>query len=122
MRPSNSLIASTQGSASFASSTVFAWDIVRCSFQVVSGIGTNYTFALQGSNDKPVGIDKTQFVPTYWNTIASASVVVCSVGASITSFMIPPTEVCYQYLRVYATNNHAPSGGSVKIILNSFGL
>lgn len=124
MRPSSSLIANAVScSNSFNSSNVWGWDIVRCSYQVsVSSGSMNGTFELQGSNDLAVGLPANQFSPTNWNTLGSASYVVCSSSPTQSSFLIPMQEVCYQYMRVVFTKSAQPTNGVVSIRFNAFGL
>lgn len=102
MRPSNSLIASNglSGTASFVSSVVWGWDIVRFSVQVTVSSGSMVgTFQMQGSNDQAQGLPPNQFQPTNWNNIGTSSVVASS-SATALSFLIIATESSYEYLRL----------------------
>lgn len=109
MRPSNSLIISngTSGTASYVSSVVWGWDIVRFSVQVTVGSGSVVgTFQMQGSNDIATGLPPNQFQPTNWNNIGTASVVASS-SATALSFLIVTTESSYEYLRLRYADSSA---------------
>jgi len=110
MRPSNSLIVNgVSCSNTFNSNVVWAWDIVRCSFQfTVSSGSCAGTFKLQASNDIAQGLPANQFVPTNWNDIGSTTVS-CSSTASLRSFLSPSVDIGYEYVRGVWTD---ASGGS----------
>lgn len=118
MRPSNSqfLTNGIVGSASFSiSSAIYTDCIVRASFQFTVASGSCAgTFNIQGSNDQSFGVPANQFTPTNWNTITSVTVVASST-ALVRSFLIPATELAYEYLRVNFTDN---SGGSANGLVN----
>lgn len=126
MRPSTSTVLRTSissASSVYNSTTVYGWDIVRCSYQATVGSGSlSGTFKLQASNDLPVGLPPNQFTPTNWNDIASSSVVVASSTASIRSFITPIQEVCYSYYRVVFTDASSGTLSSVTVRFNAFSL
>lgn len=122
MRPSNSLIAQVDSSASFTSQVVYAWDIVRASFQVNSLAGAfNGTLQVQASNQNATGLPPNQFIPTQWSNVSSATVVASS-SPSQRSFLIMPIECAYQYLRVTYTPTTAGIVGSVSIMMKAMAL
>ncbi len=110
MRPSNSLIANgVSCSNSFNSNIIYAWDIVRGSYQVVLSSGNmSGTFVLQGSNDIATGANPNQFTPTNWNTISSTTTIIASTSAA--SFITGPQELAYNYLRVSYTKATGADG------------
>lgn len=126
MKSSLSQIAINQvtSTASYVSSSCFAWDIVRVSAQIVVSSGTCAgTFVLQGSNDKAQGAFPNLFQPSNWNNIGSATVVIASTTPTNLVFLMPATEVCYQYLRLRYTDSSAASAvGSFNVNLNAFSL
>jgi hypothetical protein len=115
MRPSNSLIAINNPSQTASvSMTVWATDIVRCSLQVTVSSGSlNGTIQMQGSNDVPSGLPPSQYVPTNWNTITSATVVCSNTVQGAGTFMILPIETSYEYLRFsYTPGNSGNTNGT----------
>jgi hypothetical protein len=60
----------------------------------VTGTSPVATLALEVSNDKALDGDLGPFTPTNWSAIATVSVTANGV------YMIPKTDVCYQWLRV----------------------
>lgn len=119
MRPSNQMIANTNSSGSFSSAVVYAWDIVRASFQAnVTAGSINGTFQVQGSNQNASGASPQTFIPTQWNNISSATVVASS-SATQSSFLILPIECSYNYLRVNYTPAVAALVGSVTIMISA---
>lgn len=102
MRPSNvNVWNGTVGTSTLSvSSAIYAWDIVRASFQVSVSSGTfNGTFNVQFSNDIPVGVHPGKFQPTSWSNISSVTVV-ASVSATTRVFAIQQVETSYNYMRV----------------------
>lgn len=64
------------------------------------------TLKLQASNDAPVAANATTLVPpSNWNDIPSATVAITGTPGS---FLIPKTDLCYQYIRAVFT----ASGGT----------
>lgn len=117
MRQANSqfVTGGTVGTASFISSAVWSYDIIKASFQFTMSSGSlNGTFNIQGSNDLSQGLPPNMFTPTNWNTITSASVVASSTAAGQT-FMILPIDCCYEYLRLSFT---AGNGGAALGLVN----
>lgn len=116
MRPNNwqVIVGGVAGTAtSFASSSCWAMDIVRLSYQVVVSSGSVAgTFVVQGSNDKSYGqggVPVGQYIPTNWNTIGSSTTIICSTTATSKVFLAPATEVCYEHVRFVFTDASAGS-------------
>lgn len=124
MRPDNSVLSlNVSNSASFNSGVAWGWGIVRASVQVTvsSGSATGIV-QLQSSNQKAIGATPNTFIPTFWNNIGSASVV-ASTSATVNSFLIPSTELCYEYLRVTWTDSSGgTANGLMTINLKSIGV
>lgn len=96
---------------SVTGSSFFVGQAVAASFTNVFGdTGADGSIKIQGSNDIPVG-DPTQFVPTNWNDIPSASSTIASgVGPAI----VLPT-MNFQYIRAIYTS---VSGGTTTVNVN----
>lgn len=125
MRPSTSTVMTvTAASNSATSSTIFGWDIIRCSYQVIGSGTFSGSFKLQGSNQQPVGgKPQLQFTPTAWNDLGSSSMITASTTASIKNFITPIQEVCYSYYQiVYTDLSGGTATGSFQIRFNSFAL
>lgn len=110
---------------STASSVVYGWDIVRGSVQVNVDAGSiSGSFTLQASNQQPVGMPPNQFQPTQWNTIGSSTTLAnASSSLTLKTFLMPMTELCYDYYRLVFTD--ATSGvatGSVTARMKNFSL
>lgn len=93
--------------ASYSSTNSDALDsgnIYSASVQVVStGSASAGTCVLQGSNDLPTygsPYPTNNFTPTNWTNIANATTTIS--GAS--TFLIPVTNICHQFLRVVYTS------------------
>lgn len=95
MRQDNIVALVSQAAATLSSAAIPALNLFQCSVQFnVTGSAAG-TGKLQGSNDVPaVG------APTHWSDIPSATISVSGAG----SFLIPKTDLCYQWVRVVYTN------------------
>jgi hypothetical protein len=126
MRPNNSIIVSggNASTASFVSTVIYATDIVRASFQIfVSSGSANGTIQLQASNQQATGAPANQFIPTQWSVVGSSTTVICSSTATIKTFLLPSTELSYEYLRIVFTDSvAAASPGLVNVRMKSIGL
>ena len=126
MRPNTSTVLEatiSSAASTYTSSTIFGWDIVRCSYQVIGSGSFVGTFKLQGSNQKPVGSKpQLNFTPTAWNDLASSSAIVASTTASVKNYIIPPQEVCYSYYQIVFTDASAGAApGQFEVRFNSLG-
>lgn len=125
MRAVNSLIGTgVAGTASFNTNPVWATDLVRASFQILVSSGSCVgTFVIQGSNDQSTGVPANQFTPTNWVTIGSTASVVCSTTAASKAFLIPSTELSYEYIKIRFTDGSAASAiGVVQIRMKGMAL
>jgi hypothetical protein len=128
MKPSNYPIVTSGlcGTASFASSSTWSWNIVRGSCQIVVTGACVGTFRLEASNDqgygaggRPVG----DYIPSNWNVIGSASTLVCSTTAATSRFLIPLTELCYEHVRLFYSDGSAGAAtGTFNARMMTFGL
>ena len=103
MRTNNELIASNTLSSGTSYSNVCLSDAwIRASFQVTCGSGSlTGTFAVQVSNDLPVGTPPNQFSPTNWTTIGSANLYQVVSSMTVNSVaLIPWFDTCYHWHRV----------------------
>lgn len=111
MRQENLPIIPLQAAASITSSPIPALNLFSCSVQmsiVGSGAGT---LIIQASNDDPKA---SGAVPTNWSAIPSATVTITGAGA----YLIPKTDLCYQYVRVVYTNTGT---GTVSCVFKALG-
>lgn len=102
MRQINEPAILVQAAATVNSAAIPALNLFYCSAQLIATGGAAGTFKLQASNDDPHGAP-AQIAPTNWNDIPSATVAVTGAG----SYLIPKTELCYQWVRVVYTNTGA---------------
>lgn len=127
LRISNQAIASNvSNSASFNSSVLWSDSILRASFQIVVSSGScGGTFKIQGSNDLAQGLPANQFLPTNWINIGSTSIITCSTSAigSSSVFLIPYTELVYEYVRIaFVDLSGGSANGVVTIRAKTAGL
>lgn len=112
MRQENINIIPLQTAATITSSAIFAANLFACSVQASAVGGSSAgTCKLQASNDAPTA---SNAVPTNWSDIPSATVSVSAAGA----FLIPKTEICYQYVRVVYTNTGT---GTISVVFKADG-
>lgn len=96
----DSVIIPTQAAATVSSTALSAQNLFQCSAQIVCTGSAAGTLKIQASNDAAIGNFPTLFVPTHWNDVPSATVTVTGAG----SYLIPKTDICYQYVRLVYTN------------------
>lgn len=114
MRQDNVVAIPVQNVASSISSNAIpALNLFACSVQAVAtGASVAGTVKIQASNDVPQAANA---VPTDWNDIASATVSISGPGA----FLIPYTDLCYQFIRIVYTNSG--SGGTIAVRVKGLG-
>lgn len=96
MRQVVDIIIKAQTAATLTSAAVDARNLFEVSAQVVTtGTGAG-TLKIQASNDAPQG----SVGPQNWSDITGASVAATGAGA----FLIPKTDLCYEYIRFVYTN------------------
>jgi len=113
MRQVNDNIIPVRTAASVNSAAIPALNLFNCSAQIATtGAGAG-TLKLQASNDM-AGMDGNPGLPSNWSDIPSASVVVSGAGA----FLIPKTDLCYQWVRVVYTNS---GSGTISVVFKALG-
>lgn len=126
MKQNNDLIINkVTGTSSYSSTPAWAGAMIRASVQISISSGSyTGTFFVQASNDLATGLPPGQFVPSNWSTVNSMTAV-CSVTAigSSSTFLIPSTELSYEYLKViYVDANAGGTAGVASVRLVSKGL
>lgn len=112
MRQENINIIPSQAAATVTSAAIPALNLFYCSAQCsATGAGAAGTMKLQASNDRPVA---SGAVPTNWSDIPSATVSISAAGA----FLIPKTELCYEWVRVVYTNTGT---GTFSVVFKALG-
>lgn len=110
MNTLNTNVIVLQAAATVTSAAVRAPFLFYASAQIaVTGAGAG-TLQMQASNDDPQ--DGT--APQNWSNISGAAVTVTGAGA----FLIPKTDLCYQYVRLVYTNTGT---GTISVILKALG-
>lgn len=104
-------IITVQTAASINSTAIPAMNLLSCSAQLIGTGSAAGTMKLQASNDNPLSGGN---VPTNWNDIPSATVSVSGAG----SYLIPKTDICYEYVRVVYTNSGT---GTIAVNFKSIG-
>lgn len=95
-----------------SSAAIDAENLFQVSAQIATTGGASAgTLKMQASNDDPTAGGAA---PTNWNDVSGASVVVNAAGA----FLIPKTEICYQYIRFVYT---ATGGGTISVRVKGLG-
>lgn len=111
MRQLNDNVITLRAAATVTSAPIPALNLFYCSVQIACvGAGSAGTMKIQASNDDPVN----GAAPTNWSDIPSATVTVNAAGA----FLIPKTDLCYQWIRVVYTNSGT---GTISAILKALG-
>jgi hypothetical protein len=111
MRQLNDNIIPLQASATITTAAVNAAYLISMSAQLTATSGAAGTLKVQASNDEPVAANVT---PANWSDLTGASVVVSGAGA----FLIPKTDLCYQWIRLVYTNT---GSGNISVILKALG-
>ncbi len=112
MRQINDNIIPLQAAATITTAAIPALNLFSCSVQASAvGAGAAGTLQLQASNDEPVGAG---IVPSNWSNITSATVTISGAGA----FLIPKTDLCYQWVRLVYTNSGT---GTISVIFKALG-
>lgn len=111
MRQVNDNIITVQAAATVTTAAIPALNLFYASAQIAATGSAAGTLKMQASNDDPVA---SNGVPTNWSDIPSATIVVTGAGA----FLIPKTELCYQYVRLVYTNTGT---GTISVIFKALG-
>jgi hypothetical protein len=102
-----------QVSATVNGPAIDSENLFQVSAQIAASAGAAGTMKLQASNDVNENF-VSQFAPANWSDIPSASILVTGPGA----FLIPNTEVCYQWIRVVYTNTGT---GTISVVFKALG-
>lgn len=114
MRPSNSLLMSNVSASDDANSNVaWAYDIVRCSFQLSVTGTADGNLQVQVSNDQAFGLPPNLFQPVNWSNLGMT--VAVSSTSSIT-VLIPEIEMSYEYVRVVFTDSSSGSSTGTMLL------
>ena len=111
MRQINDNIVPVQAAATVTSVAIPALNLFYMSAQIATTGAAAGTLKFQASNDYS---QAANFTPTNWSDIPSATVTISGTGA----FLIPKTEVCYEYVRLVYTNTGT---GTISIVFKALG-
>lgn len=112
MRQVNEITIASQAAATMNGPAIPSQNLFACSAQITATGSAVGTLKLQASDDNMDG--KPSSVPSNWSDIPSASVAVSGAGA----FIIPKTDLCYQYVRVVYTNTGT---GTIQVVFKALG-
>jgi hypothetical protein len=110
MRQVNENIIPLQAAASVTSAAIPALNLFYCSAQISTVGGGAGTLVIQASNDDFVNGSP----PVNWSPIPGATVTVTGPGA----YLIPKTDLCYQWVRLVYTNTDA---GTISVVFKALG-
>jgi hypothetical protein len=92
--------------ATMAGNVQWVDKMLRVGVVAVVGAGTvNGSMQLQCSNDKAIGARPDRFQPTNWVNVGSS----VAIATASSNYLIPYTELSYEYIRVLYTD---ASGGA----------
>jgi hypothetical protein len=111
MRQVNDNIIPLQAAATVTTAAIPSLNLFYCSAQISGAGGAGGTLIIQASNDETQGLNT---VPTNWSNIPSATVTVTGNG----SFLIPKTDLCYQWVRLVYTNTGT---GTISVVFKALG-
>lgn len=114
MRQVNITAIPLQSAASINGAAIPAERFVQCSAQIAATGAAAGTLQLQASDDVS-GADGFPGTPTNWSNVPSASISVTGSGA----FLIPKTDLCYQWVRLIYTNTGT---GTISVNLKVWGI
>jgi hypothetical protein len=106
MRQINDPIIPLRTAASVTTAAIPSLNLFCCSVQISATGSAGGTLVLQASNDDS---EAAGFVPTNWSNIPGATIAVTGAGA----FLIPKTDLCYQWVRLIYTNTGTGTIGCV---------
>lgn len=111
MRPLNDHIIPTQTAATITTAAVPAAQLLQVAAQLTATGAAAGTLQLQCSLDNTM---TPSVAPVNWSNVPSASVAVSGAGV----YLIPKTDVCYNYVRLVYTNT---GSGTVSVVLQAIG-
>ncbi len=111
MRQVNDNIIPAQTAATITTAAIPALNLFYCSAQITAtGAGAG-TLVIQASNDD---FTSPTTPPVNWSPIPAATITVTGAGA----FLIPKTDLCYQWVRLVYTNT---GSGTVSVVFKALG-
>lgn len=111
MSQENVHIIPSQAAATVTTAAIDSRNLHSCSAQItVTGSGAG-TLIIQASNDEPTS---PNVPPANWSPIPSATITVTGAGA----FLIPKTDMCYQWVRLVYTNTGT---GTISVVFKALG-
>lgn len=113
MRQENIQIIPLQAASTVTSEPIDSRNLLYCSVQMAATGSAAGTLVLQASNDI-AGADGVPGPQSNWSPIPSATVSVSGAGA----YMIPKTDLCYQWVRVVYTNSGT---GTISAVFKALG-
>jgi len=114
MRQVNEINIAAQSAASVNGGAVPALNLFKASVQMVCTGAAAGTLVLQASNDDLTTLPGSAQVPTNWTNIPSATVSISGAG----TYLIPATDICYQYIRASYTNS---GSGTIAVVIKALG-
>lgn len=111
MRQVNENIIPVQTAATITTAAIPALNLFSCSAQATSTGSGAGTLIIQASNDD---FPSPNTPPVNWTAIPSATVAVSGAGA----FLIPKTDLCYQWVRLVYTNTGT---GTISVVFKALG-
>ena len=109
MRQVNDNIIPIQAAATVTTAAIPSLNLFSCSAQVTATGSAAGTLKIQASND-----DIPNGPPVNFSDIPSATIAVSGAG----TFLIPKTDLCYQYIRLVYTNSGT---GTISVVLKALG-
>lgn len=96
--------------ASINGSAIDASNLYSVSVQAIAtGAMDSSTVKIQVSNDSPIGnqgFSSSVWTPTNWADLTNATVTMTAAG----NYLIPKTDLCYQFIRIVYTAVGSPAG------------
>lgn len=111
MRQENINIIPLQAAGTVTTAAIPALNLLYASVQIASTGSGAGTLVMQASNDEPAS---PTMPPSNWSSIPSATVTVTGAGA----FLIPITNLCYQWVRLVYTNTGT---GTISVVFKALG-
>lgn len=113
MRQENINIIPLQAAATVTSAAIDSRNLFSCSAQIAATGSAAGTLIIEASDDI-AGADGVPGPQTNWSAIPSATVSVSGAGA----FLIPKTDLCYQFVRLVYTNSGT---GTISVVFKALG-
>lgn len=110
MRQVNDNIITSQAAATVTTVAIPSQNLFQASAQITATGSAVGTLKMQASNDEPLNGS----APVNWSDIPSATVAVAAAGA----FLIPKTDLCYQFVRLVYTNTGT---GTISVVFKALG-